>query len=82
MTQLDQAWESFLASLAAAKDVVTGPLGGRDDRELAEGLRHVTRLTSVALEMIVEKGGPGPSRDHAVDVAVAQADGRQPRHDL
>ncbi|MEI2713184.1 MAG: hypothetical protein V9G04_07760 [Nocardioides sp.] len=58
MTQLDQAWESFLASLAAAKDVVTGPLGGRDDRELAEGLRHVTRLTSVALEMIVEKGDP------------------------
>lgn len=50
------AWDRFAHHLAAARDVVTGPIGGRDERELAEGLRHLTRLTSVALEMLVEKG--------------------------
>lgn len=54
----DTAWEAFLGHLTAARDIVTGPLGARTDRELAEGLRHVTRLTSVALEMWVEKGDP------------------------
>jgi hypothetical protein len=53
-----RAWDRFTELLSEARDVVTGPLGGRDERELAEGLRHLTRLTSVAIEMIVEKGDP------------------------
>lgn len=56
--QAEDAWDRFTALLSEARDVVTGPLGGRDERELAEGLRHLTRLTSVAVEMIVEKGDP------------------------
>lgn len=52
------SWKDLLASLEAAGDVVTGPTGGRDDRELAEGYRHLTRIFSIATEMLVEKGDP------------------------
>ena len=52
------SWKDLLASLEAAGDVVTGPAGGRTDRELAEGYRHLTRIVSIATEMIVEKGDP------------------------
>ena len=52
------AWDRFTDLLAEARSVVTGPIGGRDERELAEGLRHLTRLVSVATEMFVEKGDP------------------------
>ena len=51
-------WERLLSSLATAGDVVTGPTGGRTDRELAEGFRHLTRVFSIATEMLVEKGDP------------------------
>jgi hypothetical protein len=52
------SWKSLLQSLEAAGDVVTGPAGGRTDRELAEGYRHLTRVFSIATEMLVEKGDP------------------------
>ena len=57
MTQV-AAWESLLRDLAAAGEVVAGPAGGRTDRELAEGYRHLTRIFSIATEMLVEKGDP------------------------
>ena len=50
------AWARLLATLAQAGTVVSGPLGGRTDRELAEGYRHLTRVLSIATEMLVEKG--------------------------
>jgi hypothetical protein len=52
------SWKQLLDSLAAAGDVVAGPTGGRTDRELAEGYRHLTRIFSIATEMLVEKGDP------------------------
>lgn len=52
------SWTQLLASLEAAGQVVAGPTGGRDDRELAEGYRHLTRVFSIATEMLVEKGDP------------------------
>jgi hypothetical protein len=52
------SWKALLTSLEAAGDVVTGPTGGRDDRELAEGYRHLTRVFAIAAEMLVEKGDP------------------------
>ncbi|MDP9182579.1 MAG: DUF1214 domain-containing protein [Actinomycetota bacterium] len=52
------SWRQLLDSLAAAGDVVSGPTGGRNDRELAEGYRHLTRIFSIATEMLVEKGDP------------------------
>lgn len=52
------SWKDLLASLEAAGEVVAGPTGGRDDRELAEGYRHLTRVFSIATEMLVEKGDP------------------------
>ncbi|MBW3664987.1 MAG: DUF1214 domain-containing protein [Actinobacteria bacterium] len=50
------AWERFVTGLADAGAVVTGELGAQDERELAEGYRHVTRVLSIALEMLLEKG--------------------------
>lgn len=52
------AYDEFLASLASAAELITGPNGAVDERERAEGFRHLSRLTSIALEMIVEKGDP------------------------
>jgi hypothetical protein len=52
------SWKSLLASLQEAGDIVAGPTGGRTDRELAEGYRHLTRIFSIATEMLVEKGDP------------------------
>jgi hypothetical protein len=52
------SWKELLASLEAAGEVVAGPTGGRNDRELAEGYRHLTRIFSIATEMLVEKGDP------------------------
>jgi hypothetical protein len=51
-------WASLLTSLQQAGEVVSGPAGGRTDRELAEGYRHLTRIFSIATEMLVEKGDP------------------------
>ncbi len=50
------AYARWLDALRTAGEVVTGPLGAKDERERAEGFRHVTRVASVAQEMIVEKG--------------------------
>ncbi len=52
------SWEVLLEELRKAGEVVAGPTGGRDDRELAEGYRHLTRIFSIATEMLVEKGDP------------------------
>ena len=52
------AWRGLLEALAAAGEVVTGPLGARDERERAEGFRHLTRVLSIASEMLLEKGDP------------------------
>ena len=42
------AWHRLLDALRAATDVITGPIGAVDERERAEGVRHLTRLVSVA----------------------------------
>ncbi len=52
------SWSVLLEELRRAGEVVAGPTGGRDDRELAEGYRHLTRIFSIATEMLVEKGDP------------------------
>ena len=52
------AWQRLLDALGGAGQVVTGPLGARDDRERAEGFRHLTRVLSIATEMLLEKGDP------------------------
>ncbi len=50
------AFERWLESLRAAGEVIVGELGGKDERERAEGFRHVARVADVAREMIIEKG--------------------------
>jgi hypothetical protein len=52
------AWERLLGRLSEAGAIVDGPLGGRTDRERAEGYRHLTRVLAIASEMLVEKGDP------------------------
>lgn len=52
------AWHRLLDTLRDAGDVVTGPIGAEDEREHAEGVRHLLRLVSIGHEMIVEKGDP------------------------
>ncbi len=52
------AFDLLLSRLADASAVVNGPLGGQDERERAEGHRHLLRILSIATEMIVEKGDP------------------------
>src|SRR4051794_15271874 len=58
MTELDQAWERLLDRLRDTGAIVTGPVGARNERERAEGFRHITRVLSIATEMLVEKGDP------------------------
>lgn len=58
MDTANAAWDRLLGKLREAGDIVTGPLGARDDRERAEGYRHVTRVLSIATEMLLEKGDP------------------------
>lgn len=58
MAELEDAWERLLERLRATAAIVSGPLGGRTERERAEGFRHITRVLSVATEMLVEKGDP------------------------
>lgn len=50
------AWHRLLDALRDAGDVVTGPIGAIDERERAEGVRHLLRLVSIGHEMLVEKG--------------------------
>jgi len=50
------AWSRFLDHLRQAGEVVNGPLGAINERERAEGHRHLLRLTSIAAEMLLEKG--------------------------
>ncbi len=52
----EQAYLEFLDTLRDAVKVINGPLGARDERERAEGLRHLLRLASLATEQFVEKG--------------------------
>ena len=53
-----EAWDRLLGRLSDAGRIIDGPLGGRTDRERAEGYRHLTRVLSIATEMLVEKGDP------------------------
>jgi hypothetical protein len=55
---VSEAWHRFLGALEEAGEVINGPLGATNERESAEGVRHLTRALSIALEMIVEKGDP------------------------
>ncbi|MDX1510536.1 MAG: hypothetical protein R3249_04265 [Nitriliruptorales bacterium] len=50
------AWRRFLERLEEAGEVVSGPLGAIDERDRAEGHRHLLRLVSIASEMLLEKG--------------------------
>ena len=58
MSEAAAAWDRLLERLSATAAIVAGPLGGRTDRERAEGYRHITRVLSIATEMLVEKGDP------------------------
>src|SRR4051812_34393531 len=58
MTELDLAWERLLDRLRDTAVIVTGPIGARNERERAEGFRHITRVLAIATEMLVEKGDP------------------------
>lgn len=51
----EKAFRDFAAMLSEAADVVVGPLGGVDEREQAEGFRHLFRLISLAQENLIEK---------------------------
>ena len=53
-----KAWDELLVRLADASAVVEGPVGAQDERERAEGHRHLLRILSIATEMLVEKGDP------------------------
>src|SRR3954469_3074416 len=53
-----EAWDRLLGRLSEAGRIIEGPTGGRTDRERAEGYRHLTRVLSIATEMLVEKGDP------------------------
>lgn len=51
-------FDALLEDLRAAAAIIDGPLGARDQRERAEGYRHLLRLLNVATEMLLEKGDP------------------------
>ena len=51
-----EAWHRLCDTLRSATDVITGPIGAIDERERAEGVRHLARLVSIGHEMLVEKG--------------------------
>jgi hypothetical protein len=52
------AWQHLLDQLGEAAAVIEGPLGAKTPRERAEGYRHITRVLSIATEMLLEKGDP------------------------
>lgn len=56
MSAAQEAWGRFLDRLRDAGEIVDGPLGAQNERERAEGHRHLLRLTSIASEMLLEKG--------------------------
>ena len=58
MSAAAEAWERFVSRLTEAGGVISGPIGGQDAREVAEGYRHLTRALSIAIEMWIEKGDP------------------------
>jgi hypothetical protein len=55
-TQSELAWDELLNALRRAGDTIIGPMGATSARERAEGFRNATRVLSVALELILEKG--------------------------
>ena len=52
------AWRELLDLLGEAGAIIEGPLGATTSRERAEGYRHLTRVLSIATEMLLEKGDP------------------------
>jgi hypothetical protein len=54
----EQAFRDLLEALGTASETITGPLGAVDMRERAEGYRNLTRILSVGLDMVLEKGDP------------------------
>lgn len=51
----EQAFQDFIQGLQSTLDIINGPLGAKSEREKAEGIRHVLRLTSLAMEQYIEK---------------------------
>jgi hypothetical protein len=58
VTEVEAAWDRLLDKLRDTAAIVSGPIGARTERERAEGYRHITRVLSIATEMLVEKGDP------------------------
>ena len=52
----EQAWTALLQTLRETGEIITGPIGATSARERAEGFRNISRVLSVALEQILEKG--------------------------
>ena len=59
LERLDAAWKTWIDSQHAAIETVRTAVGvPRDDTDLAEGYRWVTRLVSLAQEWFIEKSDP------------------------
>jgi hypothetical protein len=51
----EKAFLDFIDGLKNTLDIINGPLGAKSEREKAEGIRHVLRLSSLAMEQYIEK---------------------------
>ena len=51
----EEAFLDFIEGLKDTLDIINGPIGAKSEREKAEGIRHVLRLTSLAMEQYIEK---------------------------
>jgi hypothetical protein len=53
-----QAWDDFCDALKAAKQFILRPEAPAGELDRAEGFRHLTRLTRIALEQMLEGSDP------------------------
>ena len=53
-----QAWDDFCDALKAAKQFILRPEAPASELDRAEGFRHLTRLTRIALEQMLEGSDP------------------------
>ena len=58
MSQAADIWKAYTSKLAALSDIVLNNDFDPDPLEQAEGLRYLTRLNRIALEMFLENGDP------------------------